>query len=219
MIFALCSLQEWVHSGTAVVPGTWENGSCFASFPSEFGQANKKNLYWKVPLKHGVWNESCLGVTSLESIRWLLSAQSTSAGPSTLTSIHERSRVTKVLWRKKGSMWDGTTRSTKYSFPLHVRYPSGDSDGVSDTGYPPFVLNGICCLFQDLVSSIWRYSATIISLSRKWVCPDSGCLSKVTSCRKGKSNSVPLFLAQKFSQWTTALTCILTRLKYIRPGD
>lgn len=86
-------------------------------------------------------------------------SQSTSAGPSTLTPIHERSRVTKVLWRKKGSMWDGTTRSTKYSFPLRVRCPSGVSDGVSDTGHPPFVLNGICCLFQGLVSTIRQYSA------------------------------------------------------------
>lgn len=85
-------------------------------------------LAWP-PLKHGVWNESCLGVTFPESIRSPLSAQSTSAGPSALTSIHERSRVTKVLLRKEGSMWDGTNPSTKYSFPLHVRCPSGDSDG------------------------------------------------------------------------------------------
>lgn len=61
----------FIHSKGSV---TWENGSWrFASFPPEFGQVNKKNLYWKVPLKHGVWNESCLGVTSPESIRWLLS--------------------------------------------------------------------------------------------------------------------------------------------------
>lgn len=109
---------------------------------AELRRPNKKeNLYWKKkkkslasflarpPLKHGVWNESCLGVTFPESIRSPLSAQSTSAGPSALTSIHERSRVTKVLLRKEGSMWDGTNPSTKYSFPLHVRCPSGDSDG------------------------------------------------------------------------------------------
>lgn len=133
----------------------------------------------EAPLKHGVWNESCLGVTFPESIRSLLSAQSTSAGPSALTSIHERSRVTKVLLRKKGSMWDGTNQSTKYSFPLHVRCPSGDSDGVTDTATGvgvfffffllSFLMGTVAFLFSGLrpLSAACTVWSSIIS----WVCP------------------------------------------------
>lgn len=160
----------------------------FFFFPPNFVKWTKRIFIEKscifsseAPLKHGVWNESCLGVTFPESIRSLLSAQSTSAGPSALTSIHERSRVTKVLLRKKGSMWDGTNQSTKYSFPLHVRCPSGDSDGVTDTAtgvgvfffffFLPslFLMGTVAFLFRGLRPL--SAACTVWSLIISWVCP------------------------------------------------
>lgn len=126
---------------------------CFLSEQKEFVPKSPAFIwFFQGSLKHDVWNESCLGVTLPECFHLLLSAQSTSTGPSALTSIHERSRVTKVLLRKEGSMWEGTNRSTKCSFPLHVRSPSGDSVGVTDitvvffSTLPSFFHNENCCL-------------------------------------------------------------------------
>lgn len=100
-------------------------------------------------------------------------------------------------------MREGTNQSTKYSFPLHARCPSGDSDGVADTATgveffffssPSFLMKTVACLFRPLATAICclysRWLDNVLSLPKgKFVypVPDRG-----TSCRKGKSNSVHL---------------------------
>lgn len=135
---------------------------------------------------------SCPGLTLPKSIPFLLSAKSTSAGPSALTSIHERSRVTKVLWRKESSMWVGTNQSRKYSFPLHVLCLSGDSDEHIFILPSLFLMKTVASLWRGAVAATCRllYSMRLVNspslAKRKFVqtlvypvVPDGG-----TSCRK-----------------------------------
>lgn len=138
-------------------------------------------------------------MTSPESIRSLLSAQSTCAGPSALTSIHERSRVTKVLLRSRAQCERGQTSSQNTHFLCMFGALVGFQTGslTQLVGQP---LNENSC-------SPFHWPATALSLLYSMVLGNVLHLAKKefvhtmdvypvlvrgTSCRKGKSGSVHL---------------------------
>lgn len=157
-VFFCSPQQEKVLSGTVEV--TWENSSQgFAFFPLNSVKWTKR-----------IFIEKCRSNTVCEMrVAWVWLLRKASAGyclPSQLLQApapwlpYMRDQGLPRCSRERRAQCEmGQTAPQNTHFLLRVRCPSGDSDGVSDTSHPPFVLNGICCLFQGLVNTIWQYSA------------------------------------------------------------
>lgn len=182
----------WTGSGNV---GERFSELCF--FSPEFGQVNKKNLYWKVPLKHGVWNESCLGVTSPESIRWLLSPSQLLQAPAPWLPYMRDQGLPRCSGERRAQCETGQPGPQNTHFLCVLGALVGFQMGSVTQATPHLFLMESVAFSRGL----WAPSAfsSIISLSAKKVCSDCGCLSRVTSCRKGKSNSVHLSFLPKSS--------------------
>jgi len=100
----------------------------------------KNNLYWKSLsfLQKGRSNTVCeirvawVWLFQRASACHCLPSQLLQAPVPWLPYMRDQG-LPRCFWERRAQCEGGTNQSTKYSFPLHVRSPSGDSDGVTDT--------------------------------------------------------------------------------------
>lgn len=149
----------------------------FFLFP-EFLQVNKKNLCLKVLHLLSFFFKGHSNTVCEMRVAWVWLLQKASAcyclpsqllqAPAPWLPYMRDQGLPRCFWERRAQC-EGTNQSTKYSFPLHVRCPSGDSAGVTDTVFlfSIVVLNENCCLPFHCCLLPCTVCGSII----RWVCP------------------------------------------------